>query len=178
MTSFLFVSCGHDAAPIDKALLLRESLIASSGVSFHATITADYGDVLYSFALDCTEDSSQNLSFTVTHPETIQGITGVLSNNQSALTFDDKVLAFPPLSDGQLSPVIAPYLFMKALRGGYLSGCGEDGAGYCIYIDDTYNENPLKLQVFTDSEYIPIRTDIMYRNQRILAVDISDFTIL
>ena len=141
-------------------------------------ITADYEDVLYTFDLDCTEDISGNISFSVIQPETIQGITGILSDKQSALTFDDKVLAFPPLSDGLLSPVIAPYLFIKALRSGYISGCGKDGEGYCIYIDDTYKESPLKLQVFTNADFLPIHTDIIYCNQRILTIDISNFTIL
>ena len=174
----LFSGCNRDSSPIDKALRLRESIISSNGTTFGARITADYGQTLYSFELDCTEDSSGNLSFTVVQPETITGITGIISQDRSALTFDDKVLAFPPLTDGQFSPVIAPYLFIKGMRGGYISACGKETDGYCIYIDDNYFENQLKLQVYTNIECIPVRAEIIYRNQRILTIDIVDFSFL
>lgn len=175
---FLLSGCGHDTAPIDSAINLRESLLTANGTAFHAAITADYGDALYQFELDCNEDQEGNVSFAVTYPESITGITGVISSQRSALTFEDKVLAFPPLSDGQLSPVIAPYLLMRSLRSGYISACGREGDGYCIYIDDTYFENQLKVQVFTDEDMIPIRAEMIYRNQRILTLDIYEFSFL
>lgn len=175
---FLLSGCGRDTAPIDRAISLRESLLAANGTAFHALITADYGDALYQFELDCNEDQDGNVSFTVAYPESIMGITGVISSQRSALTFDDKVLAFPPLSDGQLSPVIAPYLLIRSLRSGYISACGKEGDGYCIYIDDSYFENQLKVQVYTDKDMIPIRAEMIYRNLRILTLDIYEFSLL
>lgn len=178
MIVILLSGCKHKSEPIDIALDLREALLTSSGTSFEARITADYEDVMYIFGLDCTEDQNGNLSFTVTEPESISGITGSITNDQYALTFDDKVLAFPPLSAGQLTPVIAPYLFLNSLRSGYISACGKDAEGYCIYIDDTFQGNQLHLQVFTDVNSLPNRVEITYRNLRILSIDISNFTLM
>ena len=175
---FCLTGCSHKTAPNDKAMSLRESLLTSNGTTFQAVVTADYGDALHSFTLDCTEDTSGNISFIVTQPETIAGITGIVSQDRSAFTFDDKVLAFPPLSEGQLSPVIAPYLFIKSLRSGYISACGKEGDGFCIYIDDSYFENQLKLQIYTDVDFTPVRAEIVYLNQRILSIDIIDFSLL
>ena len=174
----LFAGCGSREAPIDKAIHIRESLLASNKIAFHALITADYGEVYYTFEMDCTQDAEGKLLFTVTDPETIAGITGTISHSQSALTFDDKVLAFPSFSDGQVSPVAAPYLFLKALAGGYISACGEEHDGYCIYIDDSYMEKQFKIQIFTDAMFLPVRAEMIYQNQRILSLDISNFSIM
>ena len=178
MFVFTLCGCSHNIEPIDKAMDLRELVISSNGISFESVITADYEDVIYTFQLDCMENTAGNLSFVVTDPVSISGITGMISDDQPSLTFDDQVLAFPPLADGQLSPVIAPYLFLKSLRSGYLSGCGKEGEGYCIYIYDSFQNNQLHLQVFTDADCIPLRAEITYRNLRILTVDICNFTFL
>ena len=136
----LLTGCANTETPIEQALNLRESLLEAEETSFHACITADYQEALYSFEMDCVVDTNRNLSFTVTQPETISGISGIITNSQSAPLFDDKVLAFPPFPDGEISPVMAPYFFLNSLVGGYISGCGKEKEGYCIYIDDNLSE--------------------------------------
>lgn len=175
---FILCGCSQTEEPIDAAMTLRDSVLSSNGTSFVAEITADYADVLYTFELECRSDQDGSLSFTVTAPKSVSGITGIISNDQQSLTFDDKILAFPPLSDGQLTPVIAPYLFLNSLRSGYLSACGKDGDGYCIYIDDTFRDHPLQLHLYTDADFVPFRAEMIYNNLRILSVDIADFTLL
>lgn len=174
----LLCGCRQNSDPIEIAVNLRESVLTADSITFQSIITADYGDVIYTFSLDCTDNKSEKLTFTVIEPESIAGITGIITNQQNALTFDDKILAFPSLIDGQLSPVMAPYIFIKALHSGYISACGKAGEGYCIYIDDTFQDNPLKLQVFTDADMVPVHADMIYRDLRILSVDIDNFTVL
>lgn len=160
------------------ALALREELLNANGCSFRAGITADYGDVVYTFSLDCVADSSGNISFTVVAPETISGVTGNIDQIGGSLTFEDQVLAFPLVADGQLSPVSAPWLLIKTLRSGYISSGGQDGAYYKLQMDDSYEEDPLRADIWLDTANKPTHCDFMWDNKRILSVEITNFVFL
>ena len=101
----------------------RAKLLAQA-VSFDAEITADYGDKTYTFAMHCESDTKGDMTFTVTAPESIAGISGTISASGGKLTFSDTALAFDLMADDQLSPVSAPWILMKTLRSGYLTSCG------------------------------------------------------
>ena len=64
---------GHDA--LERGMQLRSRLVSSNGYTFDTQITADFGDKLYTFEMNCRADSAGDLTFTVTAPETIAGIT-------------------------------------------------------------------------------------------------------
>ncbi len=174
----LLAGCSAGKSEIDRAMALRQKLLEGSGCSFDAVITADYGDKIYTFRMDCQGDKEGNLAFTVTEPDTISGITGNISHEKGALTFDDKVLAFELLSEGQVTPVSAPWLIINTLRSGYLSACGTDGENLRIAIDDSYEEDALHLDIWLDSADLPIRAEILWQGRRIVSADIRNFTIL
>ena len=85
----LLLLAGCSAAPkeMDRAMALRRKLLAAQSCSFDAEITADYGDKLHTFAMACQADFQGNLTFTVTEPETIAGITGIVDGQGGKLTF-------------------------------------------------------------------------------------------
>ena len=128
--------------------------------------------------MDCKMDTSGSVYFTVTEPETIAGITGNIADDGGELTFDDQILAFPMLADGQVAPVSAPYLLMKTLRGGYISACGTDGELYRVQINDSYEANALQLDIWLDSTHLPVCADILYKGRRYLTLKIDRFTFL
>lgn len=171
--------CGCRAGDnqLDQAMDLRKKLLEAQTCSFTAVVTADYGDALYTFQMDCTADSAGILEFTVTDPETIAGITGNISQESAALTFDDKVLAFPMMADGELTPVCAPWIFLNTLRSGYLTGCKSEDNGLSIYIDDTFENKPLRLLISTGENAVPVYAEIIWQDYRILSLDIRDFAI-
>lgn len=173
----MLTGCSKEDPLIKQATALRQSILASNGCSFRAEITVDYGEEIYEFQMDCIVDSSGQLQFTVREPETIAGITGYISQEQADITFDDKILAFPILADDQLTPVSAPWVFVQTLRGGYLSGCSKDDSGICLYIDDSYEEHPLQLEIQMSSDWIPQSVEIIWNNRRVLSMIISDFRI-
>ena len=162
---------------LDQTIDMRKTILDAECCTFQAVITADYGDVLYTFQMECTGDSTGALQFTVTDPETISGITGTISRERTALTFDDKVLASPILADNQLSPVSGPWIFLNTLRSGYLTGCSREDDGFCIYIDDSFEEYPLHLEIATDLQMHPVSAQIIWQDRRILSMDIRDFTV-
>ena len=100
--AILLTGCSNTNTTLDKATALRDEIERSEGCGFLATVTADYGDSVYTFSMDCTTDKEGNLTFAVTSPDTIAGITGKVSAAGGELTFDDKVLAFQTLRQRQL----------------------------------------------------------------------------
>lgn len=170
--------CSGTNSQMDRALFLRSSLEKGSGCSFSCTVTADYGDKLYSFGMDCVVDSQGSLSFTVTAPETIAGITGSVSEDGGKLTFDDVALAFELMADNLLSPVSAPWLLVHTLRSGYLTSCGLENGVLRLSIDDSYEDDAAHLDIWLDESDLPARGEIFWDGRRILSVEVNNFAFL
>lgn len=173
----LLTGCSGDGGELDRAMALRSKLLAASGCSFDAVITADYGDKTYTFSVTCQTDAKGNVTFAVTAPETIAGISGAISDEGGKLTFDDAALGFELLADGQVTPVSAPWLLIKTLRGGYVTSCGMDGQQVRLSIDDSYEKDALHLDIWLDDQDIPRRAEILFRDRRILSLQIDNFNI-
>ena len=58
LTFFLLLTgCGKTGGTaMDQALQFRAALLAAKGCSFSAKITADYGEKVYTFGMDCEAD--------------------------------------------------------------------------------------------------------------------------
>ena len=173
----MLTGCTGTEKLLDKATELRTAILEAQQCTFQAVITADYGDEIFTFQMDCTADNAGALSFTVTDPESISGITGEISEDRGALTFNNEVLAFPILTDNDLSPVSTPWVFINTLRGGYLTGCSAKDDILCIYIDDSFDEQPLHVEVYADQDVTPVRAEVIWQDRRILTMDIRDFTL-
>ena len=175
---FFLTACSQTPRELERGMALRHRLLSAQSCSFDAEITADYGDKLHTFSMYCETDAEGNLSFTVTEPDTIAGITGTLSREGGSLTFGDTALHFELLTDDQLSPVSAPWILMKTLRSGYLtSGCIEDGL-VRLTVDDSYAEDALQLDIWLDGNDLPQRAEILYDGYRILSLSLTNFTVL
>lgn len=173
----MLTGCSETQNRIDRAMELRSRLLRS-GCSFTAEVTADYGDKVYTFTLACSGDTQGNMTFEVAEPESISGITGTITGEGGFLTFDDAALQFDLLADDQVTPVSAPWILLKTLRGGYLTAAGDDGDLLRVTIDDSYEDDALQLDIWLDGENNPVRADILYDGRRILSLNIRDFQIL
>lgn len=163
---------------LSQALSFRTDLLAGQGCSFTAQVTADYGDELQEFTMECRGDERGGISFTVISPETIAGICGTLSEAGGALTFDDTALQFPLMAEDSLSPVSAPWIFLKTLRSGYIvSACREEDLLH-LSIDDSFDDDALRLDIWLDGNRNPIRGEILHEGLRILTLRIGNFRIL
>lgn len=154
---------------------LRQQLLQAEECSFKAVVVADYGDLLHTFSMHCNFDNLGNMTFTVEEPTSINGITGTVTNEKGFLTFADQVIAFPLLADGQLSPVSAPWVLMKSIRSGYINSSVREGELLHIYIDDSFEEDTLQLELWLNAENRPVQAEILYKNCRILSLKITDF---
>lgn len=163
---------------IDKAMNLRQKMLTSSGCSFDVEISADYGEKLFTFAMQCTADASGKLKFTVTAPETIAGISGQISAEEGQLQFDDQVLSFELLTDDLVTPVSAPWLLVRTLRCGYINAGGKDGDLFKFQIDDSYEDDPLRLDIWLDNSDIPVCAEILWDGRRVASLSVENFKLL
>lgn len=170
---------GCDSADRDMktAMHFRDALLSANGCSFRANITADYADSIYSFAMDCKADNRGNLSFEIVEPETIAGIQGTISQSGGSIRFEETELWFELLAEGQLSPASAPWVFLKTLRSGYLNGVGREENCLHLTLDDSFEEDALKLDVWLAAGEVPVRADILYDGKRILSLDVENFVL-
>lgn len=158
-------------------MAFRDELLNGQGCRFSVDITADYGEELYNFGMDCQADETGNLTFSVSYPESISGIEGTLSYAGGSLNFADTALQFDMMADDQLTPVSGPWILLRTLRSGYISSaCREDNL-LRLTMDDSYEEDSLRLDVWL-KEKRPVRADILYDGKRILSLDVKNFEIL
>ena len=173
----LLAGCAGHSNQMDRALALRSKL-QQKEASFHTVLTADYGDRCYTFSMACQADVLGNMKFTVLEPESIAGISGVVSKGNGKLTFDDKVLSFDVLADDLISPVTGPWVLLETLKGGYLTSCAADGTTLRLTIDDSYQENALHLDIWLNEEDLPQRSEVFWQGRRLLSMEVKNFTFL
>ena len=175
LSVLLLSGCGRGDDGMERSMHLRTELL-SKGCSFDAHVTADYGNKTYTFSAGCQADQKGNISFRVTKPESIAGISGRVEAEGGKMVFDEAVLAFDLKAEGLPSPVSAPWVMMKALRGGYVRSCGQEDGMIRLRIDDSFENDALHLDVWLQDGY-PIRADIFEGNKRIMAMEIGSFEI-
>ena len=167
-----FTGCGQGNTP--RGMSLRQRMNDSNGCAFTAEVRAYIGKEEYVFSMDCECGNSDTVTFTVTDPESLSGITGELSSGSGSLTFDGQALAFPMLAQGTMSPISSVWVLLHALRGGYLTDEGKEG----LTIDETYQGVPLRLSVTLDNEDMPTFTEIFQDGERILSLALTNFRFL
>ena len=159
----------------DAAIALRQRVLQAESVRFEAEVTADYGDTLSVFTLDCQGSSQGDVTFQVLAPESIEEITGTVKAGKGALTFDGTALSFPLLADGQLSPVSAPWLFLRVLRGGNLLSQGAEGELTRVTFRDGFREEDLLADVWLSGDSDPVRCEFLHKGHKILSITLRSF---
>lgn len=170
--------CGEKNRELERGLALRSRVLQAAGCRFSATVTADYGDKVYGFSMDCQGDEQGNLTFTVTAPQTISGITGTISGEGGALTFGDTALAFPMLAEGLVSPVSGPWVVLRGLRSGPITAAGMEGERLRLSLDDSYEDLALHLDIWCDEGGTPLMAQIWQDGRTLLTISLENFTLL
>ena len=169
--------CSSENREMDKAVAFRERLLSAEGCSFSAAVTADYGDTLQEFSMDCKADQTGKLTFEITEPRSIASIRGQITAAGGNILFEDQALYFPMLTDDLLTPASAPWIFLKTLRSGYITSAGMDGQLLHLSIDDSYEDDALNLDIWLDGDRL-VRADILQEGKRFLLLEIENFVIL
>ena len=77
-----------------------------------------------------------------------------------------------------LSPVSGPWILMKTLRSGYLTSGSTENGCVRLSVDDSYEKDPLRLDILLDENRLPKQADILYQGRRILSVALTNLRIL
>ena len=158
----LLGGCGGRSQGVSPAIAFRASLVQAGGCSFRAELTADYGDYVVPFALDCETEVNGPTHFTVAAPETLAGITAAVDETGGTVTYDGLMMDFGLLANGRLAPAAG-------------AGGEEDGRFRATYEKD-YEEKMLKVDTWFENG-IPIYAEVCYNGQRILNLTISEFSL-
>ena len=172
----LLTGCAMGKGEMEEALAFRSKILGAESVRFEAEVSADYIDRMEEFDLACEADAAGALTFRVTEPEEISGITGTVTGEEGTLTFDDTVLAFPLLAEERLSPVSGPWVMMKALRSGYITWVVREGEKLHITVDDSYADDALTLEIWIEGDEVDA-CEIGWKGRRQMTMDIGDFRI-
>lgn len=173
----MLTGCSGKNKALERGLSLRTRLLQGESCTFSLEITADNGEQICTFCMDCQADSKGNVSFTVTAPESIAGIGGSLSSEGGKLTFGDTVLDLGTLAQGRITPISAPWLLIKTLRGGCITAAGEEGGLLRLSVDDSYADDSLQLEIWCDDADLPVKAEVVWEDRRILSLVIQNFTI-
>lgn len=171
---FLLGCSGADPA-MEEALELRSRLLAASAISFEAEIGADYIDSIEQFTLDCAFDGTDRMTFTVTEPSDIAGLSGSCTGTEGTVEFDDTVLAFPLMADGRLSPLAGPWVLVKALKEGAIIAVSKEGELLHVTVDDSYADDALTVDVWIEAGEIE-EAEIAWEGRRCLTMDVDGFS--
>lgn len=178
MVIAILSGCGNKSDSISEAMELRRRLSKGESTCFEAVVTADYGDRIYTFTVASVAQNTGAVDFTVVSPETIAGITGSVSEGVGKLTFDDTVLLFEPLTQGQLTPAIGPWLMIKAILGGYIRSVSNVNDALKFTIDDSFKSECFQTILTLDRDQMPSFCEIIWNNRRILSMQISNFVVM
>lgn len=171
----LLCACASERSAVSPAIAFRAELVQAGGCSFQAEITADFGDTVQSFSMDCSSDSEGRTELTVTAPETIAGITATVSDSGGTITYDGMAVDFGLLANGNVIPAAAPALVTACWTGEYIASGGDEDGRYRATYEKNFDEKRLLVDTWFENG-VPICAEICYNQQRILKLTISDFT--
>lgn len=171
---FLLSGCTPQETALSPAIEFRAAL--ANGCRFHAQVSADFGETVASFAMDCETDSDGVLRLTVTEPETLSGITATVKNGGGTITYDGMVLEFGLLANGNVIPAAAPAIAADCWSRAYIASAGQEDALYRVTYEKDFDEKRLVTDTWFENG-VPICAEVCYNGQRILKILISSFTL-
>ncbi len=160
---------------LSPAIKFRTDLVQAGGCSFTALITADFGDTVQEFTLECMTDDSDRLHLTVIAPETLAGISATVSEAGGKITYDGMAMDFGLLANGNVIPAAAPAIVNACWTGAYIACGGDEDGLYRVTYEKDYDEKKLIVDTWFEKN-LPICAEICYNDERIIKITISDFS--
>ena len=118
----------------ELALGLRGEYLEMTACSAHLAVTADYGQRVYDYEMDAALEGEE-LTLTLTAPETVAGMTAHLSQGEGQLEYDGVWVETGTLDEDGLTPLGAFSAMLEAIRGGYITACCLEEEGTLLRLD-------------------------------------------
>ncbi|MGO5023668.1 hypothetical protein ACTQ4E_11310 [Lawsonibacter sp. LCP25S3_G6] len=118
----------------ELTLGLRGEYLEMTACSTHLSVSADYGQRVYSYEMDAALEEEE-LTLTLTAPETVAGMTARLDGETGTLEYDGVWVETGTLDDNGLTPLGAFSAMLEAARGGYITACALDEEENLLRVD-------------------------------------------
>ncbi|MBQ6430519.1 MAG: hypothetical protein IJJ99_01390 [Oscillospiraceae bacterium] len=176
LCALLLCGCAKEEDVLAPAIEFRAALLQAGGCSFRAKIEADFGDCVERFAVDCEFTTDGTAKLTLTEPETIAGITATVTERGGRITYDGMSVDFGLLANGNVKPAAAPALTALSWSGEYIAAAGWEDDVYRVTYEKDFDEKRLQIDTYYKND-LPFLAEVCYNNQRILKLEISDFSL-
>ena len=167
-------ACAKPVSEASPAAEFRAALVNAGGCTFRTEVTADFGDTVQSFTLDCGVDADGETELTVVSPASIAGITATVTESAGTITYDGMAMDFGLLADGQIAPAAAPALVAECWLRAYICSAGQENELYRVTYENGYDEKTLTVDTWFENG-LPISAEVCYNQQRILRLVLTDF---
>ncbi len=171
----MLTGCKGEESLLSQGIAFRGELLSAGGCRFRGEITADYGQEIRTFTLDCVADQEGNVTFCVLAPDTIADITGYIEGDEGMVTYDGLQLAFPLLVYDRISPVSAPGLIVQCWLKEFILSAGMSQDIYRATYEKKIQENVLLIDTYFEKD-IPISAELCYNGSRIIEMKITEFS--
>lgn len=169
-------ACSKSDDEMQRALDFRTSLLSASSCTFTTEVTADFGQRVYEFTLDCAYHSEDNYAdLRVTAPDTIAGIAASVDGEDAEVKFENVSLELGTMAGGHVAPMQLPQILGDAWTYGYVDSIGKAGDGYLVTYRTGYDSDELLIYTYFDTQMVPIRSEVYYEETCVLAADIENF---
>ena len=118
----------------ELALGLRGEYLEMTACSAHLSVTADYGQRVYDYEMDAVLEGEE-LTLTLTAPETVAGMTAHLSEGEGQLEYEGVWVETGTLDENGLTPLSAFSAMLEAARGGYITACSLEEEENLLRVD-------------------------------------------
>lgn len=167
---------------MDKALDMRTEWLAGSGIQTTCDVTADYGDLIYTYSLRM-EGQAESGSLTVLQPEELAGASVSWWNEELLLTYDGVSLETGDLSEDGLSPTDGLPLVLTAIDSGGILDAWFDTMGeeelLVVLIanpDPDYSEESTVTLWADPKDYALRQASVAWEGREVLRFDFSEFS--
>lgn len=173
----LLTGCGAEKGdPVQEALDFRTAVLAAETCSFQAEVSADFGDRVYEFALDCAYHPQENdAELTVTAPESLAGICATVDGETASVTYEDVSLELGTMAGGHVAPMQLPQLLGDAWAYGYIESQAREGDGFLLTYRTGYDQEELMVRTVLNGERTPVQAEVYYDGVCVLTAEISEY---
>lgn len=165
-----------EESEVQKALDFRTALLAAPACAYAAEVTADFGDRVFEFGLDCSYNAQENsAALTVTSPELIAGIEAAVDGEQAQVTFEETSLELGTMAGGHVAPLQLPQLLGNAWAYGYVESQAAEGDGWLVTYRTGYGTEELLIYTRFDESLSPRQAEVYYDGACVLTAEIDSF---
>lgn len=123
----LLTGCGAQRDSYDaQAAQARVAYLAMQRCAGSVDLHVDYGERVYDYTIDFTQESEGETVLVLRAPEALAGITARIAEGETLLSFDGAQLETGALSEEGLTPLAGIPRVLAALRGGYIAETGGE----------------------------------------------------